>query len=202
LGVLRWLQTVALPGTSLESIGHRHLLSAMDALVDHKAEVDNVMASLLRPLVDQDLAMVFYDMTTIRPAGLSEQEGDLRHYGKPKEGVIVRLVMLGVVQAAEGLPLYHEGFEGNTAEVAGLSNPSRQRAATVMSLIQSAKLNGHDPYAHIKDVLTGRKRMGKSSCRSPQFLRASCPLQLRWTHAHSKSRNSNAPGRSSARALQ
>ncbi|HEY5580361.1 MAG TPA: IS66 family transposase [Rhodoferax sp.] len=28
-----------------------------------------------------------------------------------------------------------------------------QRAAAVMSLIQSAKLNGHDPYAYIKDVL-------------------------------------------------
>jgi hypothetical protein len=28
-----------------------------------------------------------------------------------------------------------------------------QRAA-VMSLIQSAKLNGHDPFAYIKDVLT------------------------------------------------
>ena len=28
-----------------------------------------------------------------------------------------------------------------------------QRAATVMSLIQSAKLNGHDPYAYLKDVL-------------------------------------------------
>ena len=116
-GVLRWLQTVALPGTSLDSIDHRHLLSAMDALVDHKAEVDNVMASLLRPLVDQDLAMVFYDMTTIRAAGLSEQEGDLRRYGMAKEGVVTRQVMLGVVQTAEGLPLYHEVFEGNTAEV-------------------------------------------------------------------------------------
>uniref|UniRef100_UPI0013D4BE66 IS66 family transposase n=1 Tax=Acinetobacter baumannii TaxID=470 RepID=UPI0013D4BE66 len=26
-----------------------------------------------------------------------------------------------------------------------------QRAAAVMSLIQSAKLNGHDPYAYLKD---------------------------------------------------
>ena len=117
LGVLRWLQTVALPGTSLQAIDHRHLLSAMDALIDHKAEVDNVMAALLRPLVDQDLAMVFYDMTTIRAAGLSEQEGDLRHYGMAKEGVIARQVMLGVVQTSEGLPLYHEVFEGNTAQV-------------------------------------------------------------------------------------
>ena len=30
---------------------------------------------------------------------------------------------------------------------------SGQRAAAVMSLIQSAKLNGHDPYAYLKDVL-------------------------------------------------
>lgn len=28
-----------------------------------------------------------------------------------------------------------------------------QRAATIMSLIQSAKLNGHDPYAYLRDVL-------------------------------------------------
>lgn len=31
---------------------------------------------------------------------------------------------------------------------------SGQRAANVMSLIQSAKMNGHDPYAYLKDVLT------------------------------------------------
>jgi len=31
---------------------------------------------------------------------------------------------------------------------------SCQRAAAVMTLIQSAKLNGHAPYAYLKDVLT------------------------------------------------
>jgi hypothetical protein len=30
---------------------------------------------------------------------------------------------------------------------------SGQRAAAIMSLIQSAKMNGHDPYAYLKDVL-------------------------------------------------
>ena len=29
-----------------------------------------------------------------------------------------------------------------------------QRAAVVMSLVQSAKLSGHDPWAYLKDVLT------------------------------------------------
>lgn len=120
LGVLRWLQTVTLPGVTLESIDHQHLLRAMDALVEHKEAVDGVMAGLLRPLVDQDLAVVFYDMTTIRTAGLSAQEDDVRKFGMSKEGVVARQVMLGVVQTAEGLPLYHEVFDGNTAEVTTL----------------------------------------------------------------------------------
>jgi len=113
---------VTLPGVTLESIDHQHLLRAMDALVEHKDAVDGVMTGLLRPLVDQDLAVVFYDMTTIGTAGLSEQEDDVRKFGMSKEGVVARQVMLGVVQTAEGLPLYHEVFDGNTAEVTTLKD--------------------------------------------------------------------------------
>jgi len=57
---------------------------------------------LNRLCVDQDLAMVFYDMSTIRAAGLSEQQGDLRRYGVAKEGVVVHQVILGVMQTSEG----------------------------------------------------------------------------------------------------
>lgn len=117
LGVLRWLETVNLPGVSVEAIEHQHLLRAMDALVAHREAVDEVMSGLLRPLLDQELAVVFYDMTTIRAEGLSQQAGDVRQFGMAKEGLIARQFMLGVVQTAEGLPLYHEVFDGNTAEV-------------------------------------------------------------------------------------
>ena len=120
LGVLRWLENVSMPALPPEPIEHQHLLRAMDALVAQQSGVDKVISGLLRPLVDQDLAVVFYDMTTIRTEGLSEQVGDLRHYGMSKEGLIARQVMLGVVQTAEGLPLYHEIFEGNTGEVGTL----------------------------------------------------------------------------------
>jgi transposase len=71
---------------------------------------------LLRPLIDQDLSLVFYDLTTIRAAGLSEQSDDVRKYGMAKSGLIERQFMLGVVQTAEGLPIYHEVFDGNQAE--------------------------------------------------------------------------------------
>lgn len=117
LGVLRWVETVTLPGIMAEKIEHHQLLRAMDAMVEHQDEVDQVLAGLLRPMVDQDLAVVFYDMTTIRAEGLSQQDEDMRKFGMSKEGLIARQVMLGVVQTADGLPLYHEVFDGNTAEV-------------------------------------------------------------------------------------
>lgn len=116
LGVLRWLETVAMPGMPDQEITHQQLLRSMDALVDHQEAVDKVTATLLRPLIDQDLSIVFYDLTTIRAEGKSEQADDVRHYGMSKEGLIARQFMLGVVQTADGLPIYHEVFDGNTAE--------------------------------------------------------------------------------------
>jgi transposase len=116
LGVLRWLQTVALPDMPVKAPTHQQLLRSMDALMDHQEVVDGVIASLLHPLIDQDLSVAFYDMTTIRAEGLATVEGDVRQYGMAKEGLIAKQFMLGVVQTADGLPIYHEVFDGNTAE--------------------------------------------------------------------------------------
>ena len=118
LGVLRWLETVSLPGVDTASLTHQHLLRSMDALMNHQDAVDDALTALLRPMVDQDLSLVFYDLTTIRAAGLSEQPDDVRQYGMSKEGLIARQFMLGVVQTAEGLPIYHEVFDGNQSEAA------------------------------------------------------------------------------------
>ena len=120
LGVLRWLQTVSIPGIDPARLTHQHLLRSMDALMDQREAVDECVAHLLRPLIDEALSVVFYDLTTIRTEGLSEQDGDVRHHGMSKEGVIARQFVLGVVQTAEGLPIYHEVFDGNVAEVATL----------------------------------------------------------------------------------
>ena len=116
LGVLRWLQTVALPDIDLKALTHQQLLRSMDALMDNQDAVDGVISGLLRPLVDQNLSMAFYDMTTIRAEGRATMPGDVRKFGMAKEGLIARQFMLGVVQTAEGLPIYHEVFDGNTAE--------------------------------------------------------------------------------------
>lgn len=116
LGVLRWLETVAIPGVDAAEVTHDRLLRAMDALMDKREAVDAAVAKLLRPLIDQELSVVFYDLTTISVEGDAVLDGDVRHFAKSKDGGIRRQFMLSVVQTAQGLPLHHEVFDGNAAE--------------------------------------------------------------------------------------
>jgi len=116
LGCLRWLETVAIPAMPV-AIKHQHLLRAMDALMDRAEAVEAALARQIRPLVDRDLAVVFYDLTTVRIHGEGEGNDDIRAFGMNKQtGGIARQFVLGVVQTAEGLPLMHTVHPGNVAE--------------------------------------------------------------------------------------
>jgi hypothetical protein len=116
LGVLRWLETVALPVGSGIISEHQHLLRAMDVLDEHSDKLGAKLATLMRPLIDQDLSVVFYDLTTVAVTGQTDLEEDVRAYGLAKSGLIGRQFMLSLVQTAEGLPIAHEVHPGNTAE--------------------------------------------------------------------------------------
>jgi len=118
LGVLRWLDTVALPAefTFGQAPQHQHLLRAMDVIDAHADALGERLSMLLRPLVDQDLSVVFYDLTTVSVAGESELPGDVRVHGMGKSGKVERQFMLSLVQTADGLPIAHDVHPGNTAE--------------------------------------------------------------------------------------
>ena len=117
LGVLRWLETVALPvGVAKSAPEHQHLLRAMDVLDEYSDTLGARLATLMRPLIDQDLSVVFYDLTTVGVTGQTDLEDDVRAYGRAKSGLIERQFMLSLVQTAEGLPIAHEVHAGNTAE--------------------------------------------------------------------------------------
>ena len=122
LGCLRWLDTVAMPEMPAK-VEHHHLLRAMDALMDNVDRVEAELARQIRPLVDRDLTVVFYDLTTVRIHGEGEVDDDIRAYGMNKEtGGIARQFVLGVVQTAEGLPLMHTVHPGNVAETRTLQS--------------------------------------------------------------------------------
>lgn len=116
LGLLRWLDGTLVPEVATESVTHQRLLRVMDTVAGRAPSLENALATLLRPLIDDTLSLVFYDMTTISVEAGEKDADDLRRFGMSKEGIIRPQVMLGVVQTAEGLPLHHEVFAGNTAE--------------------------------------------------------------------------------------
>lgn len=119
LGVLRWLGTVALPrgfGFDAGMPEHHHLLRAMDVIDDHADAIGERLAFLMRPLIDQELSVVFYDLTTVRVHGEVVVDGDVREFGLSKEGGVARQFVLSLVQTADGLPIAHQVHPGNTAE--------------------------------------------------------------------------------------
>jgi hypothetical protein len=121
LGILRWLEGCRVPEVADGSVSHQQLLRTMDTLDDGAERMSDTLAALLRPLIDQELSIVFYDLTTIRAEGTTEEADEVRRFGHSKDGGIRRQVMLGVVQTAEGLPIRHEVFAGNVAETATLA---------------------------------------------------------------------------------
>jgi len=122
LGCLDWLQTVSIPGMPA-LVTHDQLLRTMDALMDHAEAVEARVAAQLKPMLDQQLSVVFYDLTTVRIHGEGEVAGDVRAFGLNKEtGGIARQFVLGVVQSAEGLPLMHTVHAGNVSETKTLKS--------------------------------------------------------------------------------
>lgn len=116
LGIGRWLEGTLVPQVPAESVTHQRLLRTMDTIESCAEALESSLAGLLRPLIDQELSIVFYDLTTIRIEGSSQLAEDVRRHGMSKDGGIRRQVLLGVVQTAEGLPIHHEVYEGNAAE--------------------------------------------------------------------------------------
>lgn len=128
LGCLQWLETVAMPGIP-ETVTHDQLLRTMDALMDRAEAVEACVARQLRPMLDQQVSVVFYDLTTVRIHGEGQVPDDVRAFGMNKEtGGIARQFVLGVVQSADGLPLMHTVHAGNVAETRTL----QQMLHTVM----------------------------------------------------------------------
>lgn len=121
LGVLDWLKGVVIPGVETSRISHQQLLRAMDALIENRGKLEDAFSGLMRPLIDTELSVVFYDLTTIRIHGETEMEGEIRRFGYSKDvDGVARQFVLGVIQTADGLPLAFEVFEGNVSETTTL----------------------------------------------------------------------------------
>lgn len=126
LGLLDWLDTVVMPECPTPS--HQQLLRAMDALIEQIDAVEAAVCQQIRPLLDGDLSVVFYDLTTVRYHGEEGRDDwPLITHGYSKDtGGTARQFVLGVVQSACGLPLLHTVAPGNVGEASTVQAMLRQ----------------------------------------------------------------------------
>lgn len=112
----KWLKRAEVPNIP-RNVSYQALLRAMDLLTSNFEEVERALAKLLCPLLDRDLTLAMYDLTTVRVFGETNLQDDLRRTGKSKEtGGVARQFVLGVVQSGDGIPLMHKVHKGNVAE--------------------------------------------------------------------------------------
>lgn len=114
LATVDWQETVAWPRPG--TFSYQQFLRAMDVLQAHKEPVESGLFGRVRDLFSVPLRIVWYDLTS------SYFEGDgvcaLGAYGYSRDHRSDRTqVVIGLALTQEGLPVAHDLFAGNTADV-------------------------------------------------------------------------------------
>ena len=135
-------------------------LQSISALYDIEREVKNLTADerlRIRQACSRPLADAFHQWMVLQRRQITDGTATAKalDYSLKRWGALTRFVDDGQ------LPIDNNWAENQIRPIAiGRKNwlfagslRAGQRAAAVMSLIQSARLNGHDPYAYLKDVL-------------------------------------------------
>ncbi|NMC63358.1 MAG: IS1634 family transposase, partial [SAR324 cluster bacterium] len=79
----------------------------------HKRKVEDIAFAQTKKVLDGDIAVVFYDMTTLYFE--AEDEDDLRKIGFSKDGEFQhQQIMLGLIVGENGYPIAYDIYEGNT----------------------------------------------------------------------------------------
>jgi hypothetical protein len=94
-----------------------HIYRALDVLCEHKEDVEQELYWHQRDLLNMNIDVVLYDLTTLRFESTREDIGDLRRFGYSKEmRSDCTQVVLGLLVDPNGIPLGFEVHPGNTFE--------------------------------------------------------------------------------------
>ncbi len=100
-----------------EKIDLHQLYRTLNVLHAHKEDIEQQLFYHGRDLLNWDVDVVLYDLTTLRFESVREDLGKLRKFGYSKEmRTDCTQVVLGLLVRPDGLPLGFEVYPGNTFE--------------------------------------------------------------------------------------
>lgn len=105
------------PGLVENKIELHQLYRALDVLHLHKEEIEKKLFYHDRDLLNLNVDVVLYDLTTLRFESTRTDLGELRQFGYSKERRSdLTQVVLGLLVTPEGVPIGFEVYPGNTFE--------------------------------------------------------------------------------------
>lgn len=114
-----WENANDLYGFSNDSIDLNHLYRALHFFADQKDNLDDHLNRQLSKLMERDLSVCFYDVTTYYFE--SQLADDLKRFGFSKDNKVNQVqVVMGLLIDSHGIPITYELFPGNTNEFSTL----------------------------------------------------------------------------------
>jgi hypothetical protein len=111
------------PEMMVGDISLHQLYRALDVLALHKDEMEKGLFWHGRDLLDLNVDVVLYDLTTLRFESTRTDLGELRQFGYSKEQRSdCTQVVLGLLVTPEGVPIGFEVYPGNTFEGTTISS--------------------------------------------------------------------------------
>jgi hypothetical protein len=117
LKVYEYWQSKLYPEMISEKAPLHHIYRSLNILCEHKDQVEKDLYWEKRDLLNAQVDVVLYDLTTLRFESTREDIGKLRRFGYSKEmRTDCTQVVLGLLVDTEGIPLGFEVYPGNTFE--------------------------------------------------------------------------------------
>jgi len=114
-GTNEWIKDIYRP--DFAQLELHHFYRALDFLAENKDSIEIALFEQTRNLFDYEVDMVFWDTTSTYFEGNGPLELGRYGYSKDKRSDRIQ-VMIGVVMTKSGIPIAHEGFPGNTSDIA------------------------------------------------------------------------------------
>jgi transposase len=110
----RWLDSIYRP--EFGSLQLHHFYRALDFLTEQKEEIERLLFEQVRNLFNLEVDLVFWNTTSTYfkgngPKGLAEKGHSKDHHPDRVQ------ILVGVLMTKEGIPVTHQVFPGNTADI-------------------------------------------------------------------------------------
>lgn len=115
LSLTRWYHHLYLPEKLPKTIDVHHFYYTLDHLITHKEAIEKKLYRILSEKQLIDAAIVFYDLTSSYFEG---EEVEMAKYGYSRDHRpdLLQITLGLVIDRKNGLPIYHEVFEGNMSD--------------------------------------------------------------------------------------